>query len=294
MLILLCLILKKHDFDTFYEEINNIYNESKNAKYQLFVTILGNGKDNEELTLVYDNKIKESVLVSYEMTSNSLLIDLKNQWGETIDTLSLTPTQSSENLLDIAPPYLIVSNELLTSWFDQYDGISITGNLLFESEDLQRSEIQLNNEITRKGDSYLYISNNSDIKQQYMQTRTSIRILVYSLNFIIIFVCIFLIYNILSQYLQNKKNEIQLLSYIGMQKNQIKMQYMVQALIYAFLSIFIILPIYLMITNYLNNYILLNTQMIFAQILYVSIIIIILFVILMKLNVRRIFKELKI
>ena len=291
----------RESLDTFYKELDRVSELSKNSSYEVIITISGMGYINEdynELSLIYrenensDNELLALVTEKDNIPYEKLTFELTNQWSIPIDTLSLEYSilKKEEVKFAYSGAYLLISKELLYSWLDYYDNIAISGNIILKSDNLMKSEELMNALITLEGDNYIYIHNNVQIMNHFTSVKNSIRILVYTLNSIIIFVCLFMIYGMLSQYLQNRKEEIQLLTYIGMHTKQLKKQFIVQSIIYAFLSILLLIPSYLMIINIINKYFSLNHSMLIVQIIIISVVIVILLITLMLINLN---KELK-
>ena len=121
-----------------------------------------------------------------------------------------------EDAIVLLPP------TLTAQWIDTYSNTYVNGSLVINSENHKQIAEQLNTIPIIQYDDHMYVNDNAENLQQFYRDTSAIRIFIYGLNFSVLAVCIFIIYNILAQYCLKNKREMNLLMTLGMTKRKIK------------------------------------------------------------------------
>lgn len=98
--------------------------------------------------------------------------------------------------------------------------------------------------------SFLTVEENVKLTAQLDGT---IRIFIYGFYFIIMIIAVFVLFNLLSQYMAQIKRELFLLNIIGMSKKNIQIQFIQRAIIFTTISIFLFIGIEYMIMYLLQS-----------------------------------------
>ena len=134
---------------------------------------------------------------------------------------------------------VLLPPSLTAQWIDTYSDTYVSGSLLINSENHKQIAEQLNTISIVQSDDHMYVINNRENLQQFYRDTGAIRIFIYGLNFSVLAVCLFIIYNILTQYCMKNKREVNLLLTLGMTKRKVKLFFIERAVILSLTSIII-------------------------------------------------------
>ncbi len=132
---------------------------------------------------------------------------------------------------------VLIPPSLNAQWIDTYADTYIDTSLLIDSKNHKQITDQLKTISILKSEDVAYVNDNKESLQQFYRDSNAIRIFIYGLNFSILAICLFIIYNILTQYCMKNNKEINLLITIGMTKRNIKQFFINRAIILSIISI---------------------------------------------------------
>ena len=175
--------------------------------------------------------------VSYE----EMKIQILSAYQEELDTIPMQyqimqdkdfmKNYAYDNSIVLIPP------SLNAQWTDTYTDTYVNVSLLIDSKNHQQITGQLKTISILNPDDIAYVNDNKESLQQFYRDSNAIRIFIYGLNFSILAICLFVIYNILTQYCMKNSREINLLITIGMTKRDIKQFFIKRAAILSLISI---------------------------------------------------------
>lgn len=210
-----------------------IYSINQSA-YQKFLNKHQIADENTPI-LVYRN---ESPL-SYE----ELTIHILTTFQEELDAIPMEYQMiQDEELMEnfiYDDAIVLLPPSLTAQWIDTYSDTYVSGSLIINSENHKQIAEQLNAISIVQSDDHMYVINNRENLQQFYRDTGAIRIFIYGLNFSVLAVCLFIIYNILTQYCMKNKREVNLLLTLGMTKRKVKHFFIERAVILSLTSIII-------------------------------------------------------
>ncbi|MEG0527580.1 MAG: FtsX-like permease family protein [Longicatena sp.] len=174
-----------------------------------------------------------------ENINDELTIHILTLFQEEIDnfTMNYLIIEDDKFMRDYHQEAMVLVPPALTlEWLEKYPDTAVSGTLEINSENHINITNQLSSIPKTNANDQIYVIDNTEELGQFYRDTGAIRIFVYVLNFSILILTLFIIYNILLQYNIKNKREIELLTALGMTKRKVRIFFIERAILITGLS----------------------------------------------------------
>lgn len=211
-------LLKKHNLSN--QDIILVHQNASNQLHdEMHIHILDSGRSQIEISSVPYTQIYDETL----------------------------PISTLDDMIALIPP------SLTSQWMNTYPSTYVSGDIQIQSEQSNEIASALSTMSSLQDNDLIYVQNHVENMKQFEKDQGAIRIFIYGFHFTIMLIAVFVLFNLLSQYMAQIKRELSLLNIIGMSKKNIQIQFIQRAIIFTTISIFLFISIDCMITYLIQS-----------------------------------------